>query len=393
MNVYRCIRYVTSGILTAFWVMSVILVGFFPQFYAKETTFWDPAYFPADVDYSLHMYGGSSAAESFYLQFPIGSGVQRAALEPILQDERIVMTHASVTHLSVPFFLVEKASPQPLAQAYLSASSGDVWFEHTATEEMIRIAGGDANTHGMVDLPSQWMTYDTVIYEAIADPVALDRDAFCRGTEIVAPADYCSVGDAFTFVIPVPQAEATEENIQSNVHFEVLHATVAAVYDGDRLILPLEYLFSVFPEMNYEEIYLRNLTPQDEQWTKELEQNLQSVAVQSGGVAFDDYAQLAEDFYRPIVRQLGVGLLGAVLLGGGVLFVSARMAGRKLLPVLGAGVLFGMLCGAGVLALLAYASGSASVGIIVVTNVLPMYAVALVFLWIGGWLLYRRGRA
>ena len=63
--------------------------AFLPLFSARETTFSNPDNFPNEADYALHMRGGTSQEDSYYIQFPIGAGVKRNEIDKITQSDSI----------------------------------------------------------------------------------------------------------------------------------------------------------------------------------------------------------------------------------------------------------------------------------------------------------------
>lgn len=76
----------------------------------------------------------------------------------------------------------------------------------------------------------------------------IDEKNYKNGVEIIAPDDLCSVGDEFTMVIPIADAEATEQNIEEHIKFKTAKVKVAATYskeqyNSDKLIISTEYLF------------------------------------------------------------------------------------------------------------------------------------------------------
>lgn len=106
-------------------------------------------------------------------------------------------------------------------------------------------------------------------------------------------------------VIPIADAEATEQNIEEHIKFKTAKVKVAATYskeqyNSDKLIISTEYLFSIYPDLNYENIILENLDHNDSVWVNELENNLENLEGISVGVRYDNYAKMQREFYDQV---------------------------------------------------------------------------------------------
>lgn len=106
-------------------------------------------------------------------------------------------------------------------------------------------------------------------------------------------------------VIPIADAEATEQNIEEHIKFKTAKVKVAATYskeqyNSDKLIISTEYLFSIYPDLNYENIILENLDHNDSAWVNELENNLENLEGISVGVRYDNYAKMQREFYDQV---------------------------------------------------------------------------------------------
>lgn len=179
-------------------------------------------------------------------------------------------------------------------------------FQHKRTNEMIKFAGGDSSKDSLVELSVKWQSYDSVLnnINEFANG-KIDEKNYKNGVEIIAPDYLCSVGDEFTMVIPIADAEATEQNIEEHIKFKTAKVKVAATYskeqyNSDKLIISTEYLFSIYPDLNYENIILENLDHNDSVWVNELENNLENLEGISVGVRYDNYAKMQREFYDQV---------------------------------------------------------------------------------------------
>lgn len=302
----------TCIIIVFFCVGMAIFGSFLPLFSERQTSFDNPDEFPDDTDYSLHMFGGSLAAESYYINFPVNSGVSRDAVEKVMKDERVQVLDAYISNLCTPLFLTTQKPQNALLHKYVveaKEAGRNFLFENERKDEMIQLAGGESGKNCLVELPVVWQSYETAENNIKTfTSGSLNEEKYKSGIEIIAPDSLCAVGDEFTMVIPVPDKDATEENIQEHIKFEVAHVKVGATYSEEeygesQLIISTEYLFSVHPNVNYEVVLLKNLEPENESWTEELEQDLEYVEAASVGVRYDNYAQMAKEFYDEVNLQ------------------------------------------------------------------------------------------
>ncbi len=305
----------TCAILVFFCVGMAAFGPFLPLFNAKGATFNNPDDFSDDVDYAIHMQGGSLGPESYYVTFPVGAGVSRGAAEKVMENDRVQVMEASVSETCIPFFLTTQNPENKLLHKYVveenekKGTGRNFLFENERADEMIQLAGGDSSTDKLVTLPVQWQSYETMknCIKTFTDG-SIDEEKYKSGIEIAAPDNLCSVGDEFTMVVPVPDKDATEENIQEHIKFKVARVKVAATYSEEvkeypDLIISTEYLFSFNPNLNYECLALKNLDPDDESWTEELVQDLEYVVSDSKGVDLDNYAVMKKEFYDKVNMQ------------------------------------------------------------------------------------------
>lgn len=308
-----CFQMSACIMLIFFCVGMAVFGSFLPLYNARGASFVNPDDYPDDTDYSLHMLGGSSAMESFYINFPMEAGIPREIVNEFMEDERVEVLEASVTHLCVPFFLSSKNPGDPLLFHYVVTAKEtgyDFTFENSKSDEMIQSAGGNPDEDCLVELPFKWQTYSGIKkdYPVFTDGY-LNEEKFKNGEEIIAPDIWCKVGSEYTIIIPVPDKEATEENIQEHIHFETKKVRVAATYpvsetDTLQLVLSSEYVFSVNPVLNYEVLLLKNLYPDNSEWSKELNERLEIAEACSSGVRYDNYAEMAKDFYARVYAEM-----------------------------------------------------------------------------------------
>ncbi len=287
--------------------------SFLPLFNARGTTWADPDFFTDDRDYSLHMTGGGGNSDSFYIQFPSGSGINRKAADKLLSDSSIEVEEASVYNLCHPFFLTSSKSPENryIEQHFIDAAEKkiDPLFRNKKTSEMIKLAGGNAEKDCIIDLPVRWLSKKCVEKNINITNGSFDMDEFNSGKGIIAPDSLCSVGDVFTMIIPIPDKNATEENIYEHISFECTQIKVTSTYDAVKadmndLVVSLDYLFSVYPDLNYEELVLKNTDKSNIEKTTEIEDQLEFVLSLSGDdVELYNYSEMAKEFYDDVNAQ------------------------------------------------------------------------------------------
>lgn len=303
---------VTCIILILFCTAMAVLGSFLPLFNARGTTFNNPDGFPNNIDYSMHMLGGASSMDDFYIYFPVDNGIPRQYVEEFMNDERVEVVDASIEHLCTPHFLSPQNPENRMLYHYIAESKKaghNFIFKNEKSDEMIKLAKGNPDKDCLVELPFEWKSYDGVLrdYPTI-NAGKLDEKKFDNGEEILASDKYCKVGDLFTMVVPVPDKEATEDNIQEHISFKVCNMRVAATYPDSEgkepsMILSLEHLLSINPTVNYENLYLKNLCPNDSEWTEELETKLSSVEAASIGIQYDNYAKMSREFYARVYAE------------------------------------------------------------------------------------------
>ena len=285
--------------------------AFLPLFSARETTFSNPDNFPNEADYALHMRGGTSQEDSYYIQFPIGAGVKRNEIDKITQSDSIEVLEMSVSHLCIPFFLTSKSDPENLMlKTYLidaTEQGYDFVFKHEKDVEMIQLAGGNPDNDCLIELPVKWISGNSV-KKAMNIQSQFDIDDFNNGISVIAPNNRCSVGDEFTIIIPIPDKSATQQNINEHISFKCQKLKVSSTYDSNEmntneLIISLDYLFSVYPDLNYETVILKNVDKSDSDFIQTLEQNLEQIANISEGVVFDNYSIMSKEFYADVNAQ------------------------------------------------------------------------------------------
>lgn len=294
----------TCVMIVLFCVGMSLFGPFVPLFNARNATFDNPDDFPDDSDYSLHMMGGAASPESYFINFPVGCGIPHEMADEILSDSRVRVVEAASSDLCTAFFLTSKNPENKLLYQYVveaERQGENYMFEQERTDEMIRLAGGDSSTDGLVNLPLDWISYESVLYgiNTFTDG-SIDEKGYKSGTEIIAPDGLCSVGDEFTMVLPIADKETTEANIENHIKFQIVKLRVAATYPGSRLKMSTEYLFSVYPDLNYENVVIENLDHQDKEWTEELEENLAILESCSVAVRYDNYAKMAQEFYTQV---------------------------------------------------------------------------------------------
>ena len=221
---------------------------------------------------------------------------------------------------------------------------------------------------------------------------------------------------SFTMVIPIPDKDATEENIQGHVSFECRHLKVAATYqpkqDSDNeMILSLDYLFSVYPTLNYEELKLKNLAKSDSHYTGELEQKLRDISKLSSKNAFYNYAEMSKEFYDRVHLQMfqlivSISILIVMIMTALVvssdLRIRSDLSGYAVMRAVGAdigtvrtlildeikrqlivGIVGGAACGSGVCFFFAAMTSNIKTGDIFLFYVLPVLAVTILLLYCG----------
>lgn len=333
----------TSLLLVFFCVAFSIMGSFLPLFDARGTTFQNPDNFADDTDYALYVPGGSSSAESYYINFPVDQGVLREEAAPILENEKVKIMDAYISNLCVPFFLTTHNPENRLLHRYAveipeeyTAQTGisrNPFFEHPRTEEMIKLAGGDPDIHALIDLPVKWQPYEVMVKNTKGlSSETLKEENYKKGIEIVGPDTLCSVGDTFTLVIPVADQQATEGNIEDHVKFEIAHVTVAATYplvenQEPNLLISSEYLFSIYPDINYEYLTLQNLCPEDREWTEDLEENLINLQLNAkSDLHYSNYTEMAQEFYQEVNLQ-AAQIISCVLIFVIIILIAITCAG------------------------------------------------------------------
>ena len=255
------------------------------------------------------MLGGSSSEESYYINFPVGCGASRDMANIIIDDKRLQITEASVEHLCIPFFLSSADPSNRFLHHYVVEARKHDYnflFENSHKEEMITIAGGDNENDCLVEVPTKWQSFQSILntFKDFTNGGVNEKN-FTNGIEIIAPDNYCQVGDEFTMVIPIPDAGANEKNIEEHIKFHTCNVKVAAtyspdIYDTSSLILSLEYIFSIYPDLNYETILVKNLEPENMEWTEQLQHNLQLIESDSKGIKYDNYLEMSKEFYDKV---------------------------------------------------------------------------------------------
>ncbi len=321
-NIKRCWHKAYSGkyriqntsciVLIFLCVVMSIFGSFHPLFMARTTTFDNPDNFPNNSDYCLHMYGGSSNVKSYYINFPIGEGVSRKLADKIASDDRVRVLDASVSQTCIPFFLTAQDPENKLLYKYAveaEKAGHNYLLKNDHEDEMIRLAGGNSSTENLVELPIMWQSYASVRNKIDTfSNGEISEKGYKDGVQVIAPDDLCSVGDEFTMVVPIPDEYATEKNIDEHIKFEVAKVQVAATYskeqyDSDELILSTEYIFSIYPDLNYEIFLIENLDHNDQDWVDELEQDLENLELHSRNIRYDNYAEMSKEFYDKVNLQ------------------------------------------------------------------------------------------
>lgn len=411
---------ITCIMLIFFCVGMAVFGSFLPLFNARGASFDNPDDYPDDTDYSLHMLGGSSAMDSFYINFPVKAGVPREIVEEFMEDDRVEVLEASVTHLCIPFFLSSKNPVNPLLYHYVITAKNagyDFTFKNAKSDEMIELAGGNPKEDCLVELPFKWQTYSGIKkdYPVFTDGY-LNEEKFKNGEEIIAPDIWCEVGSEYTIIIPVPDKDATVENILEHVHFETRKMRVAATYpvsetDTLQLVLSSEYLFSVNRTLNYEVLLLKNRYPDDSAWTEELNERLEMAEASSSGIQYDNYAEMAKDFYERVYAEMlqlivcvtifVVVILTAIVLstyvqirsnlqsymmmravGAGIDMVK-KLIIRETNRILTTGILIGSALGWGVCIYFAKAADYVKTKDIFMFYVTPVFILVIVLLYLG----------
>lgn len=293
--------------------------SFVPLFHARGTSWHDPSQFSDDTDYSLYLMTGNYNAESYFIQFPVGLGINRNRANDIIQKYHLEVKSVSGGDLCRPFFLTGKEGDNALLKHYLEEEKEDhifFTFENGKTEEMIELAGGDQKKDIIGNARVKWTTLEMLQknWKLIDDNIHSEK--FKNGDEMIAPEQYCKIGDIFTVLIPIPDKDATEENINEHLHFVCKKMTVAATYHSEDenapLIFSLEYMFSIDKNMNYEELYLaapKNLTQEQ---AEKLDIELESLTENTAVLQYDNYNKLKSEFYHEVnlqTTQLAVSVL------------------------------------------------------------------------------------
>ena len=396
----------------------ITIFGSFVPLWNERGIANDPAYFPDDTDYSVHMISGNSGENSYYINFPLDSGIDKSAADEIISDQRVLVKEASVSHLCYPFFLTKNGSENKMLYHYVVEAKKegyDFIFKKGRADEMIQLAGGNPQSHSLVQLPMKWVSSQSV-QNCLKINGTFSAEEFQNGFSVIAPEHLCSVGDEFTMVIPIPDKDATEENIQGHVSFECRHLKVAATYqpkqDSDNeMILSLDYLFSVYPTLNYEELKLKNLAKSDSHYTGELEQKLRDISKLSSKNAFYNYAEMSKEFYDRVHLQMfqlivSISILIVMIMTALVvssdLRIRSDLSGYAVMRAVGAdigtvrtlildeikrqlivGIVGGAACGSGVCFFFAAMTSNIKTGDIFLFYVLPVLAVTILLLYCG----------
>ncbi|MCI5656183.1 MAG: ABC transporter permease [Candidatus Pseudoruminococcus sp.] len=305
---YR-LQNITCIMIIFFCVGMSIFGSFVPLFAARGSTFYDPEGFPNNADYFVHTLGGGSSNE-YYIDFPIGSGINHKMADRIISDDRVKVIDASSSELFRVLYLTSKNPENKLLHKYaveLRPPEYNFVFNNSKKDEIIKLAGGNNNgTDQLLCMSILCRSYDSLIdSEFKFVDGKLDEKGYKNGIEVIAPDDLCSIGDEFTMIIPIPDKDATERDINEHIKFEVAKVKVAATYskeqcDSDRIIISTEYIFSVYPSMNYDNLLLKNLAPDDKNWTEELEQNLDTLNSASLKTKYYNFAEMRREFYDQV---------------------------------------------------------------------------------------------
>ncbi len=415
---YSCkyrLQNLTCIMIVLFCVGMSIFGPFIPLFNARGATFDNPDDFPDNSDYSLHMTGGTSNQESYYINFPVGCGVSHEMADKIISDSRVKVLDASVSHLCVPFFLTTKNPENKLLHKYVIDATQKGYnyiFEHKNADKMIRLAGGDISKEQLVELPVKWQSYDSILnHIGTITGGKIDEKNYKNGIEIIAPDELCSIGDEFTIIVPIADVGATEQNIENHITFETATVKVAAIHSGSELIISTEYLFSIYPNMNYENLVIQNLDHNDKLWTEELEQKLETSENISVGVKYDNYAEMSRGFYAQVNSEtlqiiisvfiFIVIILIAIIFSSYVQvrsnlrsYILMRAIGAKIETVqrliineiyhtLNIGIISGTICGVAVVAFLSAIGNYIKLWDIYLFYVAPVFIATVLFLYFG----------
>ncbi|MDD6488282.1 MAG: ABC transporter permease [Clostridia bacterium] len=412
-----------SCIMIVLFCVGISIFGsFIPLFNARGATFDNPDNFPDNSDYSLHMTGGTSNQQSYYINFPVGCGISHEMADKIISDSRVKVLNASVSHLCVPFFLTTKNPENKLLHKYVIEATQQGYnyiFEHKNADKMIRLAGGDSSKEQLIELPVKWQSYDSILNNTgtITDG-KIDEKGYKNGFEIIAPDELCLVGDEFTMIVPIADKGATEQNIEKHIKFKTAKVKVAATYSGSELIISTEYLFSIYPNMNYENLVIQNLDHNDKIRTEELEQNLQTLTEISVGVKYDNYAEMSRVFYTQVnseTLQIIVSVfIFIVVIIIAIIFLSyvqvrsnlrsyilMRAIGAKIETVqrliineiyhtLNIGIISGTICGVAVVAFLSVIGSYIKLWDIYLFYVAPVFISTVILLYVGSRMAVKR---
>lgn len=405
------IQNISCILLIMFCVGMSIFGSFLPLWNARGTTFNDPDGFPVDSGYSLSVPGGGGSGDSYYINFPVGCGVDHELADQISSDKRVRVIEAS-SHLCVPFFLSSKTPKNKFLYKYVvevrKEERLNYLFKHSRTDEIINLAGGSTDNDVLVQAPVTWESYETLVYDGIEN---INENNFKNGTVAIGPEGLCSVGDEFTLAVPVPDKSATQENIEDHVQFKIIKIKVGATYPGSNLLISSEFLFSFYPDANYDLFTIQNLNHDDKAWTDTLEQKLETIEAASTGVKYYNFEGMKKGFYDRVnletAQTVASVIIFIIIIIIAIIFlnyiqvksniksyilmqsIGARLETiqqliiREIKHTITSGIIFGSICGGAIVVLFSVITSNLKLWDIYLFYVFPVYLTTITVLYFG----------
>lgn len=233
-------------------------------------------------DYTLYVYGGAANPENFYITLPRGTGVSQKDLDALRKMDALQVISATVRNMTSHFILYAPESEIPYFEDLISQ---DYALKDTNTAQLSAVIEQVGGTVGnlLVEPPFIGMDYGTVINAVQIIDGAIDKENFLAGNEIIAP-DTFSVGDSFLLVTPLLADESAPQGSMERFTFATKNVTVSAVYnsaEGSHFVYSAEAIMAVDVGARYEYLELKNLLPNDDTATNEIESLLDRITARS----------------------------------------------------------------------------------------------------------------
>jgi ABC-type lipoprotein release transport system permease subunit len=255
-------------VLLAASCLFIAIIGCFWSLFAPRAdyarTVWDAG--EEAEDYVVHVYGGNSMPENFFISLPRGMGVSQQDLTLLEQVEDLRVNHALASGMTSHFFLLTEDDDNPYLQALAAGGSFLSEDQTPQVRKAIAQAGGGAGDLLVRPriLPITWDTLQNRRFLTLTDGI-LDKERFLRGVEIAAPNTF-AIGDTFTLVTPLLADEDAPLGSDARFEFVIRQARVGATYDasvGDYIVLSAEHVMEIDPGARYTEVSLLHARKDD----------------------------------------------------------------------------------------------------------------------------------